>query len=190
MNLSKRFYTYFSKKAMSSYLNTNESKIYSALLKYDYDNFNLEILEYCKYNKLTEREQYYIDKLKPQYNILKTGNSRLGAKHTIDAKALMSIKQSGINNPNYEKTLTLKTRLQISESLKTKYKNNKPKLNNRSIISLRNKPIKIKIYDKFNILINEFTSIKNTARHFNISDKTVRRYVNDGKFHYNYIFKS
>jgi group I intron endonuclease len=40
-----------------------------ALLKYGYYNFSLEILEYCEIDVLIAREQYYIDLLKPEYNI-------------------------------------------------------------------------------------------------------------------------
>jgi len=38
-----------------------------------HSNFKLEILEYCEADRLIilEREQYYIDLLKPEYNILK-----------------------------------------------------------------------------------------------------------------------
>jgi group I intron endonuclease len=43
--------------------------IYRALLKYGHSNFSLDILEYCESSILMEREQYYIDFLKPEYNI-------------------------------------------------------------------------------------------------------------------------
>jgi hypothetical protein len=39
-----------------------------------------EILEYCEPSKVLEREQYYIDLLKPEYNILKTAG--LGNTHS------------------------------------------------------------------------------------------------------------
>ena len=45
-------------------------RIDRALLKYGYSKFKLEILEYCKISNLIEREQYYLDNLKPEYNIL------------------------------------------------------------------------------------------------------------------------
>jgi group I intron endonuclease len=45
--------------------------IHRALLKYGYSNFRLDILEYCVPNELIKREQYYIDLIKPEYNILK-----------------------------------------------------------------------------------------------------------------------
>ena len=40
--------------------------------------FMLEILEYCDPDMVIEREQYYIDTLKPEYNILKTAGSLKG----------------------------------------------------------------------------------------------------------------
>lgn len=45
--------------------------IYRALLKYGYCNFTLDILEYCKPNELITREQYYVNLIKPEYNISK-----------------------------------------------------------------------------------------------------------------------
>ena len=44
---------------------------------------------------LIEREQYYIDKLNPEYNILKIAGSRLGANHTLDA--IVKIKAAALN---------------------------------------------------------------------------------------------
>jgi hypothetical protein len=48
---------------------TSNSRIYRALLNEGYGSFILEILEYCDKNILIEREQYYIDLIKPEYNI-------------------------------------------------------------------------------------------------------------------------
>lgn len=49
--------------------------INSAFLKYGYSNFTLEILEYCESSEAVLREQYYLDLLKPEYNILSTAGS-------------------------------------------------------------------------------------------------------------------
>jgi len=79
LNLSLRLSQYFS----LAVLNRDDSMIiYKALLKYGYYNFTLEILEYCEPSKCIGREQYYLDLLKPEYNILKTAGSTLGFKHT------------------------------------------------------------------------------------------------------------
>jgi len=53
---------------------------------------------------LIEREQYYINYFKSEYNILKAANSRLGIKHSLETIVLMSIKKRGINHNLYGKT--------------------------------------------------------------------------------------
>jgi len=48
----------------------SKSVIYSALLKNGHGSFKLDIIEYCNKADII-REQYYLDLLKPEYNILK-----------------------------------------------------------------------------------------------------------------------
>lgn len=48
-----------------------------ALAKYGKENFKYEVLEECKEDKLDERERYYIEKLKPEYNITTGGQDSL-----------------------------------------------------------------------------------------------------------------
>ena len=78
INLSKRLGSYFNEKE----LNKNPRPIQDALLKYGHLNFTLEIFEYCSKAKLLEREQFYLDLLIPDYNILKYAYSLLGFKHS------------------------------------------------------------------------------------------------------------
>ena len=61
-----------------------KSIIYSSLLKHGHINFSLEILEYCEQSSLLIREQYYLDLLKPEYNICKVAGSSLGRKHSTE----------------------------------------------------------------------------------------------------------
>jgi hypothetical protein len=49
----------------------------------------LEILEYCDKDNVLKREQYYMDLVKPQYNIVETAGSTLGYKHTSESLAKM-----------------------------------------------------------------------------------------------------
>ena len=51
------------------------------MLNYGYSSFELEIIEYCDSIYITEREQYYLNLLKPEYNILKYARSLKGFKH-------------------------------------------------------------------------------------------------------------
>ena len=86
LDLSKRVGDYYKKSELSR----NLRPIHAALLKYGYENFNLEILEYCDISLLISKEQNYIDSLKPEYNIRPTANSPLGHKHSPETKAKMS----------------------------------------------------------------------------------------------------
>jgi group I intron endonuclease len=51
-------------------------------------HFIFVILEYCEKEKLIEREQWWIDRLQPEYNIAKVG-SVLGHKHNDITRAKM-----------------------------------------------------------------------------------------------------
>lgn len=77
INLSVRMYTYYSLRCLAK----SNRPIDKALLKYGLSNFTLEILEYCDKHNVLEREQYYMDLVKPQYNIVETAGSILGCKH-------------------------------------------------------------------------------------------------------------
>lgn len=85
VNLSVRFYTYFSLASLAK----SNRPIDRALLKYGFSNFSLKILELCDRENLLKREQDYLDKLNPSYNIVKTAGSTLGYKHTPESLAKM-----------------------------------------------------------------------------------------------------
>ena len=87
IDLKKRFTNYFSIKLLESNLSRAKSKIYRSLLKNGYSNFSVEILEYCKVSEGINREQYYLDLYKPEYNLLKIAGSRLGSKHSDETIA-------------------------------------------------------------------------------------------------------
>jgi len=71
INLTHRLYTYLSHSYLKKELLKSNSLIYKAILKYGFDNFEFGILIYCNRNELLKQEQYFIDLLKPEYNILK-----------------------------------------------------------------------------------------------------------------------
>lgn len=64
INCTNRFYKYFNLKHLAE----KRTPIHLALLKYGFENFTLEILEYCEegVNPIT-REQYYFSKLNPPF---------------------------------------------------------------------------------------------------------------------------
>jgi group I intron endonuclease len=85
--------------------------ICKALLKYGYSNFSLEILEYCESKDCKEREQYFLEYLKPKYNILKFAYSLLGFKHSY-------INRAKLSETNKGKTILDETRAKLSEANK------------------------------------------------------------------------
>jgi group I intron endonuclease len=66
----------------------NKSAIYRAILKYGLSGFSFEIIEQCGPSILIEREQYYIDLIGPEYNILKFAANRQGFIHSEATKEL------------------------------------------------------------------------------------------------------
>lgn len=48
-----------------------------ALAKYGKENFKYEVLEECDESELDEKERYYIEKLKPEYNVTNGGQDSL-----------------------------------------------------------------------------------------------------------------
>lgn len=131
INLGRRFRVYFDFSYLSVRINKSKSRIYSAILKYGYSRLRREILEYCTKENAISREQYYIDLLKPEYNLNSTAGSRLGSihsqetrekmsisaqghKHTEETKKLISLATKGVNNPNFGKKHTEETKALIS----------------------------------------------------------------------------
>ncbi len=68
ISLSNTFSIYYSLSSLKSKVK-GSTIIHRALLKYGYSNFSIDILEYCELSVLIKREHYYIDLLKPEYNI-------------------------------------------------------------------------------------------------------------------------
>lgn len=171
------------------------SIIYSVLLKHGYNNFSLDIIEFCEIDILVEKEQYYLDILKPKYNILKGANSKLGSLHSLETKALISLKLKGINNYSFGKTLSQEVRMKISESnkafwLKVKFKREiKPKTpETLSKMSLRTHGVSVKVFDKSNNLVKIFPTIASIAKYFGLFINRISRIENKGTYD-NFIFK-
>lgn len=78
--------------------------INKALKKYGHSKFRLEILEYCDSLSVIKREQYYLDLLKPEYNVLKTAGSSLGFKHSEESLIKRSEARKGKKHPLFGKT--------------------------------------------------------------------------------------
>jgi group I intron endonuclease len=165
------------RRRMLEYFNINylESKKYMpicrALLLYGYSNFSLEILEYCEPSDVISREQYYLDLLKPECNILKTAGSSLGFKQSEETKTKMSAgfaNKKGLNNPLFGKTL-LRTEVfdfnsNTNKVSKVKYYSTfSPARKNNTHLSVR------QVYSNFgfiNLNLNNTGFYENEKHHF------------------------
>lgn len=114
---TKRLRVYYSQSGLVEILNGSTSRIFRAWLKYGYSNFRLEILEYCDCDKCLEREQFYLDSLNPEYNILKKAgsSSSLGYKHTKDTIAKLALALKGEKHPMFGKFHSEETLAQMSK---------------------------------------------------------------------------
>jgi len=85
--------------------------------KYGEDNFIFKIIEECLPEKLTVREQFYVDNemVENLYNIcIECVNSNLGVKRSAETREKMSLAQSGEKSYNYGKHPSVKTLAKMS----------------------------------------------------------------------------
>ncbi|GKB03143.1 putative GIY-YIG homing endonuclease, partial [Tanacetum coccineum] len=127
LDLSKRLLSYYNQ----SELTRNSRPIKDAILKYGHDNFILAIIEYCSKDTLLDQEQYYLDLLRPDYNILKFAYSMLGFKHSPEniakfkAKMISPEHKAKLSVIHTGKIVDEKTRAKLSTAT-TYYKSNNP----------------------------------------------------------------
>ena len=170
VDLSNRFRKYLN----ISYLKYFEDimMIYRALLAHGFDNFTLEILEYCEPSVLIEREQYWIDLLKPEYNILKIAGSRLGAKHSLDVIA--KIKAGALNRSEEALAKNLKHLNELNSS--QEHKEHLIRLNT-SLEHIAKTANPVNVFDTLKEESLEFRSITQAASFFKVHPETIRRCI-------------
>jgi group I intron endonuclease len=162
----------------------------NALLHYGYSSFSLTILEFIDITKLSkdeakkliiEREQYYIDNILPEYNILKTAGSLLGFYHSNDTLLKFKKAKDSENNPMYGKFHSKETKLKMSKIRKGKLQSKETKLK----ISLTNsKKVFIYINDSTlnkKIFFKSFDNFSEAAEYLNCSKRTLSRYIDKNK---------
>nr|AVD96795.1 NADH dehydrogenase subunit 5 [Ophiostoma novo-ulmi subsp. novo-ulmi] len=156
-DLKQRFKDYFD----NYYLNNSKGSIIcKALLKNGHENFSLSILEYCNIEDLITREQYYLDTLKPDYNILSFARSSKGYLHTDESKTLMSL-------------------------IRNEWEFTPEHLNSFSVESVRNKPTTVT-----NISTGEITtysSMGEVAKFLDVSVTTIREILNSNDPYKGYL---
>ena len=174
INLASRMKNYLNTSFLKSRQNSN-MPITKALLKYGPENFSLWILEYVEVREISIRETSYITQIMPYYNVLKTGYSSIGHKHTEqtkiwlselrknklhtpETKTLIARALTGENNPFYNKNHSMETKVRIMEA---------------------NSAYPVYIYDSYKKLIAIIPSAKTLANKINSTHTTVVTYIKD-----------
>lgn len=173
VNLGQRFASYFTYNWIAS--QAKHSIICKALLKYGYSEFSLEILEYCNQEDVLKREQFYLDSLNPEYNILKTAGSRLGSEQSEETKAKIRKALTGYKHSEITKSKIKAARLGLSLSVETKAKLKKTmdlKLNYFAKIQ----GIKIIVLDLDTKITTEYDSIRRAAAGIGCNYSSILRY--------------
>lgn len=146
-NLKKRISTYLS---LWQFKNGSNSLILKSIVKYGLDNFALIILEYTNESDLVslrQREQYWINLLCPEYNIILK----------VDPYATSALRSKG-----HKHTELVKAKL--SEIAKKRVKLHKP-------------GISLKIKDVMTGNIKKYRSIREAAKDLSCDTRTIRVYI-------------
>lgn len=159
MNLASRMRNYLNKAFLKSKQNGN-MPITNALLKYDPSNFSLLILEYVQLENLTARETFYITNILPHYNVLKQGYSSLGYKHTEETKKLLS--ELAKNRTHSEKTKGLIARAVTGEN--NPFYNKSHSLESKIRMIEANSAYSVYVYNSFKELLVIFPSVLTLAK--------------------------
>lgn len=190
INLYKRLVKYYNYEHLAK----SNMIINKALLKYGYSEFSLQILEYCDPDSAVSREQYYMDLLKPIYNILGTAGSSMGYKHSDEAKAKISAAWS-VPRPKLVVKHSEETKAKMSETRKGK-KHLEGTIAKIRAASLGNKHSEetkakmaaakgtgVEVTDIDSGRVEVYVSMRQAAIALNTSLATVREYIkNNNKF--------
>ncbi len=171
---------HFHKLKNNKHINKHLQNSYN---KYGKDNFEFTIMELIGENEFTkeyllEREQYYLDTLRPEFNILTIAGSNLGFKHSNEVKRKISSKLTGIS-----KTEEHKRHIQDSQKGRVFTEEHKKKLSEAA--KHRKKASRIVKIMIDNVIYN---SIKEASELLNIKYNTIQVRLKNDKFNnYSYI---
>lgn len=191
VNMARRFRDYFNNSFLTQI--KNKMTINKALLKYGYSNFKLEILEYCDSDNVIEREQYYLDLLKPEYNILKMAGSCYGHRHTEETLAKFRARK--LSEETKAKISAAKLGCKLSEETRTKMsaakQGSKLSRETRSkLIAFQSTRLKhskvgfqVKVVDTQVGETSIYDSIRSAAQELATNHTTIRNYIKSQKLY-------
>jgi len=193
VDLYRRFIQYYNIKYITR--TAKSSLICRALLKHGYSKFKLEILEYCKSSDVINREQHYIDLLKPEYNILQVAGSLFGYKHTEESLAKM--KEIALNRSDETKAKlrdaalgktynhTEETKIKLIDAILGRKHSEETRKLLSFIQSKRKKHpiagIKVKVKDIQTDETFYYNSLRIAGKELNSNHNTISKYVISGK---------
>lgn len=116
MNLQKRWYEHLRTLKFNKHFNVLLQRTYN---KYWTNPFIFTVLEHCDNKKLIEREQYWIDKLRPEYNLSPSAGNTFGLKISLAGRLNMKKPKSeshknNLSKANLGKKHSLETKLKMS----------------------------------------------------------------------------
>lgn len=184
---SNRLYIRFRNHIKHSYL--SNSILQKAIKKYGIENFEFHILELCQNDIVRERENFYLNILKPKYNILQYADTSLGYKHTQKTKEKLVLawtknpsRKEHITNLNKNKKLPLDVKNKLKQQALNRSQETKEKHKKACLLFNQKK------FGKKNKIINfltkkelYFNTLLETSKYLNKSYKTVLRYVKNKK---------
>jgi group I intron endonuclease len=190
VDLSKRLSFYYS----PSKLKVADNYISRAILHHTHSAFSLSILEYIDISGpnlskdeaktlILFREQYYLDLLLPEYNILKLAGNSLGYKHSEESLAKMNGPEanSGKNNHFYGKSHSAESLVKMSGENNPRGmlgKTHTPE-SQAKMSAARGTTVYVYNNDK-TILVNTFSSTRKAAEYFNCCYHTIKKYALNG----------
>lgn len=163
--------------------NKHHSKILQrAVNKYGLNNFVFQIIEQCEVDQTLDREQFYIDTLKPKYNVTKNALAPMqGRKHTDKTKQLLKSRRviKGAEHYAYGKSVSKELRERRAKARVGLKRSDKFKANQRSAALRLNLAKNLQPYIEANkksiidSLGNTFGSLVECAAFHKISVATV-----------------
>jgi group I intron endonuclease len=184
INLYNRMHTHLTHLKQNKHCNL---KLQRFVNKYGIENLFFECVELCNKENLIIREQFYIDTLKPFYNIAKIAGSNLGLKITKEQSEKLSKLRKGKQN-SLGRKYSEETIIKMSESAKKRglhpnFKKASKKANtgikhtkeHREKISLKQKKITIEQQKEIINLLSKGYFQKQLALKFNVSQRVISK---------------
>lgn len=159
-----------------------------AIQKYGVHNFSWEILEFTEIPTTRARETYWIQTLKPEYNILESAESSLGYSHTLETRMKMKqgysqARRDQIGNLNKNQKLSPEIREKLTRAALDRTP--EQKRNHQQACAAFNKkqfskPTQILDASTLKVL-GTYSSLREACRALNGDYRTFKRVVKSGE---------